>query len=400
MPSLLRSPFGLYWGARVASSLAFQMLAVAVGWQVYALTGRAFDLGLVGLAQFLPQVLLTLAVGHAADRYDRRRIMALCQGAEALAAAALALGSVQNWLGRDAIFVIVALVGAARAFEGPSASALLPGLVAPQAFQRATVWSTSATQTATIVGPAIGGLLYVAGPAAVYGPAGALFLAASLFATRIRLVRSPRPRPPATLTSLFSGITFIWERQAILGAISLDLFSVLLGGVTALLPIFAHDILHTGPWGLGMLRSAPAIGALAMSALLARRPLHHRAGMIMFAAVGVFGLATIVFGLSTSLPLSLAALATLGAADVISVVVRLALVQMRTPDEMRGRVSAVNSLFIGTSNQLGEFESGMTAALFGAVPAVVLGGLGTILVALAWLRLFPELRQVDRLDAT
>jgi MFS family permease len=325
--------------------------------------------------------------------------MALCLGVQALAAVALTFGSLQGWLGREALFIIVALVGAARAVVGPSASALLPGLVAPEEFQRATVWSTSATQTATIVGPAVGGLLYVAGPAAVYGTAGALFLAASLLAARIRRRGTARPRPPATLDSLFSGIAFIWERQAILGAISLDLFSVLLGGVTALLPIFAHDILHTGPWGLGMLRSAPAVGALAMSALLARRPLQHRAGAIMFVAVGVFGLATIVFGLSTSLPFSLAALAILGAADVISVVVRLALVQMRTPDEMRGRVSAVNSLFVGTSNQLGEFESGMTAALFGAVPSVVLGGLGTLLVALAWLRLFPELRRVDRLDA-
>ncbi len=396
-PLLRHRPFALFWSARVCSSFAYQMQSVAIGWLVYQLTGSAFDLGLVGLAQFLPVALLTLVVGHVADRYNRRRIVACCQLAEAAAGAALALGTAAGVLGVTGVFAIVALIGAARAFESPTLSALMPGLVGAARLQQASAWSASANQTATILGPALGGLLYAAGAPIPFGLAAALFLLASTLVFAIRLERPLPPKEAPTLHSVFGGIHFIWDNPAVLGAISLDLFAVLLGGATALLPIYAHDILHTGSWGLGILRAAPAVGALTMSVLLARRPLRRHAGRIMFGAVIVFGVATAIFAVSRSLPLSLAALVVLGAADVVSVVIRFALVQMRTPDAMRGRVSAVNMLFIGTSNQLGEFESGTTAALLGVVPAALLGGLGTIAVALLWMRWFPALRKVDEL---
>ena len=396
-PLLRHRPFALFWSARICSSLAFQMQSVAIGWQVYALTGSALDLGLVGLAQFLPIALLTLAVGHVADRYDRRRIVAACQAAEAAIAVCLALGVGAGWLGAPGIFALVALLGAARAFESPTLSALMPGLVGEARLQQASAWSASANQTATIIGPALGGLLYALGGSVPFALAAALFLAASAL---VRLIRVERPLPhrePATVRSVLSGITFIRQNPAVLGAISLDLFAVLLGGATALLPIFARDILHTGSWGLGVLRAAPAVGALGMSVLLARRPLRRHAGRIMFAAVAVFGLATVAFALSRSLTVSLLALVLLGAADVVSVVIRFALVQIRTPDAMRGRVGAVNMLFIGASNQLGEFESGVTAALLGTVPAALVGGVATIGIALLWMRLFPALRDIDAL---
>ncbi len=394
--SLLRHrPFALFWSARICSSLAFQVQSVAIGWQVYALTGSALALGLVGLAQFLPIALLTLAVGHAADRHDRRRIVAACQAAEAAIALCLALGVGAGWLGAPGIFALVALLGAARAFESPTLSALMPGLVGEARLQQASAWSASANQTATIIGPALGGLLHALGASVPFALAAALFLAASILVRLIRTERPPPRREPATVRSVLSGISFIRRNPAVLGAISLDLFAVLLGGATALLPIFARDILHTGSWGLGVLRAAPAVGALGMSVLLARRPLRRHAGRIMFAAVAVFGLATMVFALSRSLPLSLLALVLLGAADVVSVVIRFALVQVRTPDAMRGRVGAVNMLFIGASNQLGEFESGVTAALLGAVPATLAGGVATVGIALLWMRLFPALRDID-----
>ena len=396
--SLLRHrPFALFWCARVCTSFAYQMLSVAIGWRVYELTASAFDLGLVGLAQFLPVALLTLVVGHVADRYDRRRIVACCQLVEAAAGALLAVGTAAGWLPVTGIFGIVALLGAARAFESPTLSALMPGLVGESRLQQASAWSASANQTATILGPALGGLLYAVGAPVPFVLATALFLAASVLVFSIKLQRALPPREAPTLRSVFGGIRFIWEHPAVLGAISLDLFAVLLGGATALLPIYARDILHTGSWGLGILRAAPAVGALSMSVVLARRPLRRHAGHVMFGAVIVFGVATAVFAVSRSLPLSLVALAVLGAADVVSVVIRFALVQMRTPDAMRGRVSAVNMLFIGTSNQLGEFESGTTAALLGVVPAALVGGLGTIAVALLWMRWFPALRKVDEL---
>jgi MFS family permease len=398
-PSLLRQkPFALFWFARVAAAIAFQMQAVAVGWQGYELTGSAFYLGLIGLAQFLPMFLLTLAVGHVADRYDRRLVARVCQLVEGLAAGALAIGSGSGWLNRESLLAIVIVTGAARAFEGPIMQALVPGLVPGPMIPRAVAWAASASQSATILGPALGGLLYAAGPTTVYTTAGSLFLGASLLVAMIRIQPVPPAREPVSLQSLFAGIAFIRSRPAILGSISLDLFAVLLGGATALLPIYARDLLETGPWGLGFLRSAPAVGALGMSVVLAHHPLRRRVGRIMFGSVTLFGVATIVFAVSTSFVLSLGALAVLGAADVISVVIRNTLVQIRTPDAMRGRVTAVHSMFIGTSNQLGEFESGVTAALFGVVPAVLLGGLGTIVVVLVWMRLFPELTQIESLE--
>ena len=397
-PSILRHrPFAFFWLARGFTSIAFQIQGVAVGWQVYALTGSPFYLGLVGLAQFLPMFLLTLAVGHVADRYDRRMIVRLCQIIEGLAAAALAFGSFSGWQSKESILGVVFIAGAARAFEAPTLQALVPGLVPTLLIPRAMAWSASAHQTATILGPAIGGLLYTAGPTAAYATATVLFLTASLLIALIRIERPPPNREPVSLQSLFAGIVFIRNQPVVLGAISLDLFAVLLGGATALLPVYARDILVAGPWGLGLLRSAPAVGALAMSIFLARKMIEHRIGWIMFVAVVVFGVATIVFAISTSFVLSLGALVVLGAADVISVVIRSSLVQIKTPDEMRGRVSAVNSMFIGTSNQLGEFESGLTAALFGVVPAVLIGGAGTLVVVILWMRLFPQLLRIDSL---
>ncbi len=394
---LRQKPFALFWCARVSTMLAFQMQGVAVGWQIYSLTNSALYLGFVGLAQFLPMFLLTLAVGHVADRYDRRKIARLCQIVEGMAAVMLAWGSHSGWQSKESILIIMFIVGAVHAFEGPTMQALLPGLVPVPLIPRAAAWSASAMQTASILGPALGGLLYAAGATTVYAAAGVLFLTASLFLAMVRVERLDVKREPISLSSVFVGIAFIRSRPDILGAISLDLFAVLLGGATALLPIFARDILMTGPWGLGLLRSAPAVGALAMSLGLASHPLRHRVGRTMFGAVTIFGIATIVFGLSTSFLLSLVSLAVLGAADVISVVIRHSLVQIETPDEMRGRVSAVNSLFIGTSNQLGEFESGVTAAWFGVVPAVLIGGIGTIIVAIIAVRLFPQLVKTDSL---
>ena len=380
------------------STFAFQMQAVAVGWQIYAITGSALDLGLVGLVQFLPMILLTLVVGRFADRYDRRAIVSCCQVLQAGAATLLALGSAGGWLGRESMLAIVAVVGAARAFEGPTMAALMPGLVPRLAIPRAAAWAISATQTAQIVGPSLGGLLYLAGPGAVYAAAAALFVLAGVCTATIRIAGALRDRAAVTLPPLFSGITFIAGTPILLGTLSLDLFAVLLGGATALLPIYAADILATGPWGLGLLRSAPAVGALVMSFVLVRHPIERRVGPRLFGAVLAFGAATVVFGLSTSLPLSFAALAVLGGADVVSMVIRSSLVQLRTPDAMRGRVSAVSSLFTGTSNQLGEFRAGLTAAYLGAVPAVLIGGLGSILVAGLWMYLFPALRGIRTLD--
>jgi MFS family permease len=383
----------------VLSRAAVQMQAVAVGWQMYALTGSAYDLGLIGLAQFLPMICLTLAVGQVADRFDRRAVVSICQIVEGLTATALAAGSVGGWLGRDGILGLLIVLGTARAFEGPSTSAMIPSLVPGEWLPRATAWSASAQQTATIVGPSLGGVLYlVAGPAGVYATAAAAFLVGSALVAAIHVTRTPSEREPVNLESAFSGVSFILRHPVILGSISLDLFAVLLGGMTALLPIYARDILGTGPWGLGLLRSAPALGALGMSLIVARRSLGRRVGRTMFRAVIAFGAATIVFAASRWLPLSFVALCVLGAADVVSVVIRLTLVQLTTPDAMRGRVSAVSSLFTGTSNQLGDFRAGVMAGLLGAVPAVMLGGIGTVAVALLWMRWFPELRRVDRLD--
>ncbi|HSC99050.1 MAG TPA: MFS transporter [Casimicrobiaceae bacterium] len=393
-------PFVLFWHARVFAMIAHQMLAVGVGWQMYALTGSALDLGLVGLAQFVPAFFLVLVAGHAADHFDRRRVLQACMVVEALAALGLCIGSAYSLLTAHLIFALIFVVGVARAFQMPTMQALLPALVPVSLLSRAIAANASASQAAIIAGPAIGGVIYVAGPAAVYGASTVLFLLTGWTIHAIKPRQAAVVTTRATgLTSVLDGIRFIRRRPAVLGAISLDLFAVLLGGATALLPIYARDILHTGPWGLGLLRSSTAVGALGMALWLARYPLGANVGRRMFAAVAVFGIATIVFGISHSFPLSLVALIVLGAADMISVVVRQSLVQLETPDHMRGRVSAVNSLFFGASNQLGEFESGITAAWLGVVPSVVVGGIGTLVVVVLWMRLFPALVNVDRLES-
>lgn len=401
-PSFLRQHpnFGRFWLSRAASGMAFQMQAVAAGWQIYELTHSTFQLGIVGLMQFLPMVLLTLPAGHAADRYDRRTLCAASLAFQALAVAVLAVGSWMGWIQAPMIFVAVMIIGAARAFERPASQSLMPTLVPASAVPEAVAWSTGAFQGASVIGPALGGVLYAFGAAVPYAVTAALGLGAVGLMLFVERPRVTRRREPATLSSLFAGIVFIRRSPVILGSISLDLFAVLLGGATALLPAFAHDILHVGSWGLGALRAAPAVGSLLVSAYLVRRPLARHVGPKMFTAVLVFGAGTVVFGLSHSFVLSLLALAVLGGADMISVVVRNSLVQLSTPDEMRGRVNAVNGLFIGTSNQLGEFESGITAALLGTAPATVLGGVGTIIIALVWMRLFPVLRHYDRMEGS
>jgi MFS family permease len=391
--------FTLYWCIRICSMMAFQMIAVAVGWHIYALTNSAMALGYVGLAGFLPAVFLVLVTGHVADRFDRRRVVQSSHTLEGLVALTLALGSWQGWVSEAVIFVGVFFFGIGKAFSGPTLAALLPSLVSKEQLPRAISSASAAMQTAIIIGPAAGGLLYIFGATAVYAAATVLLILAIIMLGLIK-----RPQHPVAMTSgsredrsIFAGIRFMRAKPVVLGAISLDLFAVLLGGATALLPIFAKDILHTTPFGLGVLRSAPAVGALVMSFWLARKPIERNAGQIMFGSVAIFGVATIVFGLSHYFWLSLAALATLGAADMISVVIRSSLIQLETPDAMRGRVSAVNFLFIGASNQLGEFESGATAALFGAVSAVILGGVGTLAVVALWMYWFPQLAKRDRL---
>lgn len=390
-------PFLFFWFARVFSALGYQMTAVVIGWLVYEKTGSAYYLGLVGLCQFLPMLLLTFVVGHVADRFDRRRIVAICEAFEMLILALLALGAALDRLEVPLIFAAIFGIGMARAFEAPTLSAILPSILSASLIQRAISISSSAMQTAMILGPSIGGVLYAFGVVWPLAVASVFFLVATLCTLQFRLARGTAPREPFSLRSVFSGVRFIRSQPLILGTISLDLFAVLLGGITSLLPIFAKDVLGTGPWGLGLLRSAPAIGALTMSLLLTRSLLKRGVGMKMFLAVMAFGAATIVFSLSSNFALSFAALVTLGGADNISVVIRNSLVLLSTPDEMRGRVNSVNSLFIGTSNQVGDFESGIVAGLVGAVPAGIIGGVGTILIALLWMRMFPELRRLDLL---
>jgi MFS family permease len=421
--------FRRYWWSRLASTAAGQMLLVALGWQMYDLTGSAWDLGLVGLAQFLPALLLALPAGHTIDRHDRRRVLALVLALQAVVATALAIASGADGLGRGGLLAVSVVLGALRAFQMPASQALLPQLVPFERLPQALALSATALQGAIIGGPALGGALYALAPAllaAVSGAAVASGLAggsaipgagadasagAALvyavcalgFALALAAVLRLQPRPvtglrePMSIRSLAAGLRFIAERPVVLGAVSLDLFAVLLGGATALLPIFARDILLTGPVGLGLLRAAPAVGALAMSLLLARWPVQRRSGAWLLGAVAVYGATMVGFGLSRQLGWSMALLALSGAADMVSVVIRQSLVQLATPDAMRGRVSAVNGVFIGASNQLGEFESGATAALFGPVASVVAGGLGTVAVVLVWARWFPALARHDRL---
>ena len=385
------------WYSRLASTAANQMLMVAVGWQMYDLTGSAWDLGLVGLLQFLPALLLVLIAGHVVDRYDRARIVSLCMLAQTLIALLLAAGAHQHWANRELLFAISVLLGTVKAFQMPAQQALTPLLVPPEVLSRALAFSSMGSQGAIVAGPALGGFIYVAGAQAVYAVCALLFALSGALVAGVRYAHVKAAARNISFETLLAGVRFVSQRPVVLGAISLDLFAVLLGGATALLPMFAKDILHTGPWGLGLLRAAPAVGAFALSLLLTRLPITRHAGRILLGAVAVYGIATIVFGLSSSFIVSLIALIVAGAGDMVSVVIRQSLVQLDTPDEMRGRVSAVNSVFIGASNQLGEFESGVTAALLGPVGSVVLGGLGTVVVAVLWLRLFPSLANRDAL---
>jgi MFS family permease len=391
-------PFQLYFSGRLFSHFSRQIIAVAVGWQVYEFTGSAFHLGMVGLAQFLPALLLTFNAGHAADRYNRKRIVQICQWIEGLSAAYLAWGSFSGWLSVLDIYIASAIFGAASAFERPAGAAMLPNIVPSPLLQQATALSTGAMHIASIGGPALGGFVFAFSPSHAYAMTAVFWLFAGLFNGILPLAHRASSGGAPTLRSLFAGVHFVRINPTLLGTISLDLFAVLLGGATALLPIFAKDILHTNALGLGLLRAAPAIGALITTGILARKPFERRVGLRMFQAVIVFGIATVVFGVSHIMWLSLLSLAVMGAADQISVVIRLSLVQLSTPDDMRGRVSAVNFLFVNASNQLGEFESGVTAAWWGAVPAVIVGGVGSVLIALLWMRLFPTLRNVEKLS--
>jgi MFS family permease len=396
---LLRdASFLFFLASRSLSRFSSQVAAVAIGWQIYDITGSAFDLGMVGLVQFLPTALLVFVAGHAADRFERKRVVQLCQVAEALTALFLAVSTYGGWLDVVQIYIATFVLGIAGAFESPAIAALLP-LIAPQgSLQRATAVSSGAAQVATITGPAIGGLAYVFAPSLPYLIIVVFWLAGAILTGFLRPAQQTMMKDERANDDLYAGVRFIRNNPAILGTISLDLFAVLLGGVAALFPIYARDILQTGPLGLGILRAAPAIGALFMTIVLARNPISRHVGMRMFQSVIIFGVATVVFSLSQWMWLSVASLAILGAADTVSVVIRFSLVQLSTPDEMRGRVGAVNFLFINASNQLGQFESGVTAALFGTVPAAVLGGVGTIAIALLWMKLFPSLRKVERLE--
>jgi len=391
--------FVSYEIGRLFIVLALEMQSVAVGWQVYDITKRPLDLGLVGLAQFLPGLFLFLASGHVADRFDRRQLMMLCYGGFALCSGLLLEISWRGPSSVHAIYAVLVLLGVMRSFNAPAGRALLPQLVPESYFPTAVAWNASVFQSATIMGPVFGGLIYAffRGASAVYGlsmaGAGIALFAVARIKHRVRIKR----QEDVSLGSVLAGFHYVWRQKLILGSISLDMFAVLLGGAVALLPVYAREILHTGPWGLGLLRSAPGVGAGLMALMLAYRPLRRRVGVTMLWCVAGFGVFTIVFGLSRNMVVSLLALALVGATDMVSVVIRGTLVQLATPDEMRGRVNAIDMLFIGTSNEFGQFESGLTAQWFGTVPAVVLGGIGTLVVIAIWAWCFPELRKADQI---
>ena len=393
--------FVLFQLARFLIVAAVEMQAVAVGWQVYDITHRALDLGLVGLAQFLPGILLFLVSGHASDRFERRKVLSACYVGYAVCSGLLLFLAESGTHSVRPIYAVLILLGVVRSFNGTASRSILPQLVPDEHFANAVAWNATTFQAATILGPSLGGILYALfrGPSAVY--AGAMLTAGGALLSMFRIQTRPqaRKREPMTLKTVFAGLHFIWREKLILGAISLDLFAVLLGGAVALLPVYAREILHTGPWGLGLLRTAPGAGAALMAVALAHRPLRGRAGPTLLWSVAGFGVCTILFGISTSLVLSLVSLIFLGAADMISVIIRATLVQLRTPDEMRGRVMAVDMVFIGTSNELGQFESGLTAQWLGTVPAVLLGGVGTLVVIALWAWGFPDLRRAGNLSA-
>ena len=389
--------FLLFFISRFQSGLGMQMINVAVGWLVYDMTGSALSLGFVGLAMFVPNLAFILVAGHVADRYERRRVLIACYVLLTVATMGLYLGVILKVLTVKLIYALVVLIGTARAFTSPAAAALVPNIVPKEIFASAVALNSSASQTAVIIGPALGGLIYIAGPDIVFLTTAVMFIACIL------CLFAMKPRPAAALKnkvtweSVTAGFRFIRTNQILMGTISLDLFAVLLGGATALMPIFAKDIFNTGPVGLGLLRSAPAVGAVTTAFLLAYFAMNHKVGLRMFQAVACFGLTTIGFGLSSNMYMAMFFLACLGAADMVSIYIRSTLVQTETPDEMRGRVSAVNSVFIGASNELGEFESGVLAHFTSPVIAVLIGGVGTLGITGLWMKLFPDLRNRNRL---
>jgi MFS family permease len=392
--------FVLFQIARFLIVAAVEMQAVAVGWQVYEITKQALDLGLVGLAQFLPGILLFLVSGHASDRFDRRKVLGACYAGYAICSSLLLILAERGSPTVRPIYAVLVLLGVVRSFNGTASRSILPQLVPEEHFANAVAWNATTFQAATIIGPSLGGLLYAAfhGPTAVYAAAALTAVGALVSTFRIKTTPQARRREPTTMKTVFAGLHFIGREKLILGAITLDLFAVLLGGAVALLPVYAREILHTGPWGLGLLRTAPGVGAAVMAVALAHRPLRGKSGPVLLWSVAGFGICTIIFGFSKSLVVSLISLILLGATDMISVIIRATLVQLRTPDEMRGRVMAVDMVFIGTSNELGQFESGLTAQWFGTVPAVVLGGVGTLVVIALWTWMFPQLRKAGALS--
>lgn len=392
-------PFLSYWVARFLTTFATMIVSVAVGWQVYDLTRDPFDLGIVGIVQFLPSLLLVLVTGVVADRFGRRLIMTLSSLIEAGCAVGLLLLTLRGLAGPLPIFVVLAMFGIARAFYGPASSSLFANLVPPEDFANAIAWNSSAWQTATIVGPVAGGLLYGLSAETAYITAAVLMLVAALLVFTIPKPAQQTATDKPTMETLFAGFRYIWSEKIVLGAISLDLFAVLLSGASALLPVYARDILELGPWGLGLLRSAPGIGAICVAVWLAGHPIRDHAGKIMLGFVGLFGAVTVLFGVSTIAWLSILALALLGATDMFSVYIRETLIQLWTPDDVRGRVNAVNQVFVGASNEVGEFRAGTMAALIGTVPAVVIGGIGAVAVAGLWAWLFPALRRVRHLNS-
>lgn len=402
---LKRRDFMMFWTARVAATLGVQIQSVALGWQMYAVARQtmdvkqsAFFVGMIGLAAFVPVFLLALPAGEAADRHDRKTILMWCYLGEITTAVILASAAFFNFASIPLLLALSALFGASRAFMGPASTAMGPMLVPKPLLPRAIAWNSLAWQGGSILGPAIGGILVAKGAGLSYSVTTALYVLAAACILTIRENTQPVVNPGSRWALMKEGIAYVWTNKIVFGAISLDLFAVLLGGATALLPVFARDVLHAGPQGFGILRAGPAIGATLVAMILASHPIRRHAGVIMFAGVAIFGAATVVFGLSRWLPLSVAALATLGGADMLSVYVRQTLVQIVTPDQMRGRVAAVSSLFIGASNELGEFESGVVARFLGPVGAAIFGGVGALIVTGLWANLFPALRKADRLE--
>ena len=393
--------FSLYQLARFLIVAGLEMQSVAVGWQIYEITKRPLDLGLVGLAQFTPGILLFLVTGHAADTINRRKLLMGCYAGFAVCSSVLLVTSLSGLRTVLVLYGVVVLLGVVRAFNNPASRSLLPQIIPEEHLQNAIAWNSSVNQGGTILGPSLGGFIYAVarGPSPVYATSMLAALGAVFLMSQVKLHSKPRPREPLTLKSVMAGLHYIGQKKIILGSISLDLFAVLLGGAVALLPVFASEVLRTGPWGLGLLRASPAIGAGSMALLLAHRPFRTRAGTTMLWCVAGFGAFTILFGISRSLILSMIALMLVGSMDMVSVVVRSTLVQLATPDEMRGRVSAVEMIFIGASNEIGQFESGITAQWFGAVPAVIMGGVGTLLITALWAWNFPELRRVEQLGS-